>query len=797
MNAMASIRSKIGQYTHWLHGQWPAGTVEKLPSVREDGTTALEGVRVVGDLTGIPLLKFAVESGAKAVQEIVAESSFKPGGDPEVLDVAIIGAGVAGTAAAVEASKEKLNYAVFEASQPFSTIVNFPKGKPIFTYPTDMETRGDFKVDGDVKELLIENMERQRKEAGVEPRQERVEYLSRGGGHVILHIAGGTTVAAQRVIVAIGRSGNFRKLGVPGEDLDKVSNRLHDPKDFCGQQVMVVGGGDSALEAAIALASCGAHVTLSYRKKEFSRPKPDNLEKIKQLEADPAADVGVDQPTSERVTTAASARMRGDKPPGSIRLAMGTEVKEVRENEVVLKTEDGEETVENEYVFAMIGREPPLAFFRKSGIPITNERTPKFWITMALILAAFTVLYQWKKGGTWLPINELFKNLNWFPFNLGEWWNSLGGIFTDPKTIPGVLSFSVGDPGFYYSLAYTSFIVLFGVLRIRRRKTPYITRQTLSLMAFQAIPLFLLPYIFLPWMGFNGWFDGGAGKAVADALFPEVNYGTGREYWRAFGLILAWPLFIFNVFTGSPIWAWLIISFIQTFVIIPIIIYYWGKGAYCGWVCSCGAMAETLGDTQRHKMPHGPVWNKVNMIGQVFLALAMLMLLFKLCSWFLPGPVGDFFNSGFKFVEKGWWGNTAMPWGYLWFVDLLWAGILGFGLYFHFSGRVWCRFACPLAALMHIYARFSKFRIFADKKKCISCNVCTSVCHQGIDIMNFANKGLPMQDPECVRCSACVQSCPTGVLSFGRYGSEGKIVFDKVPASPVQMKEASKKEGVS
>jgi len=137
-------------------------------------------------------------------------------------------------------------------------------------------------------------------------------------------------------------------------------------------------------------------------------------------------------------------------------------------------------------------------------------------------------------------------------------------------------------------------------------------------------------------------------------------------------------------------------------------------------------------------------------------------------------------------------GGTAQPWGYVWFVDLLFAGILGVAFYFHLSGRVWCRFACPLAALMHIYARFGKFRIFADKKKCISCNVCTSVCHQGIDIMNFANKGEPMQDPECVRCSACVQQCPTGVLQFGRVGKEGNPILDALPASPVQLRETPK-----
>ena len=92
---------------------------------------------------------------------------------------------------------------------------------------------------------------------------------------------------------------------------------------------------------------------------------------------------------------------------------------------------------------------------------------------------------------------------------------------------------------------------------------------------------------------------------------------------------------------------------------------------------------------------------------------------------------------------------------------------------------------------MHIYARFTKFRIFADKKKCISCNVCTSVCHQGIDIMSFANKGLPMEDPECVRCSACVQSCPTGTLQFGRLGRDGAPIYDGVPASPVLMSEGA------
>ncbi len=91
---------------------------------------------------------------------------------------------------------------------------------------------------------------------------------------------------------------------------------------------------------------------------------------------------------------------------------------------------------------------------------------------------------------------------------------------------------------------------------------------------------------------------------------------------------------------------------------------------------------------------------------------------------------------------------------------------------------------------MHIYIRFSTFRIFAEKKKCISCNICTSVWHQGIDIMSFANEGLPMEDPQCVCCSACIQSCPTSVLQFGRYGAGDEVIYDRLPASLVEMTEA-------
>jgi NosR/NirI family transcriptional regulator, nitrous oxide reductase regulator len=770
MTSLLNPFSLLQRYVHWLHSQWPAGTVEKLPQVNQDGTTTLPGVRVVGDLTGIPLLKFAVDSGARAVQAIVQEANFKKsaslapdhGGKPASLDLAIIGAGVAGIAAAIEAKKQGLHFKVFEASQPFSTIVNFPKGKPIYTYPTDLKPEGAFHVSAPTKESLLEEMESQRMAADLPMQTLHVEKLSCSKGLIHLHSPDlNAPIQARRVIIAIGRSGNYRKLGCLGEELPKVSNRLHDPQDACGKNVLVVGGGDSALETAIALASCGARVTLSYRKKEFSRPKPENISRLNDLQRQ-----------------------------GSLHLVMESSVQSITETEVTLITNTKKETIiPNDAVFTLIGREAPLDFFRRSGIPIHGEWRTSTYAAFTAFFLFCTFLYCWKAGH---PLNNLFKMNHWFPYNVGPWLESIFSLASDPSSWLGTLKISMGEGGFYYTLAYTVCIFIFGWKRIQRRKTPYITLQTSTLGAVQLLPLFILPYFLLPYLGHNGAFDSGAGKWFADEFFPSNNYGHGREYWRSFGFILAWPLFIWNVFTSKPMWGWLAVSLFQTFVIIPLIVWRWGKGAYCGWICSCGALAETLGDTQRQKMPHGPFWNRLNMIGQVILGAALLLLALRVAGWLGWKEASIFFNNalnGWK-VFGGWVGLN-----YYFIVDIFLAGIVGVGMYFWFSGRVWCRFACPLAALMHLYARFSRFRIFPEKSKCISCNVCTSVCHQGIDVMNFANKGKPMEDPECVRCSACVQSCPTGVLSFGRYADPGntRILLDGLAASPVQMAEIKTK----
>src|SRR5207249_1639874 len=140
----------------------------------------------------------------------------------------------------------------------------------------------------------------------------------------------------------------------------------------------------------------------------------------------------------------------------------------------------------------------------------------------------------------------------------------------------------LGTPSFYYTLAYCACVVGFGVRRIRRRRTPYVTVQTLVLMFVQCMPLFILPEIILPWMGRNGWFEHERPlRWIADQLFESYDGSLGHEraYWRSYGFILAFPLNVYNVFTEHPMGLWLGISFLQTCVVIPLIIWRWGKGA--------------------------------------------------------------------------------------------------------------------------------------------------------------------------------------------------------------------------
>ena len=751
-------------YFGWLQKDNPSGTIELLPKLTDRFETSVPGLYCIGDLTGVPLIKLAAESGSRFMEQLSAEQTFaaerkRKAGD--VYDLIIIGAGPSGVSAGIRALELGYKHLIVESSRAFNTINNFPTGKPIYVTPAGPVQSPLTFTDGS-KETLIAQLHASM----------ALKNLPLHEGEMVKSIAGSssrfsvetsaTTYKALRVVIAIGRTGATRSLGVPGERLPKVFSRLIDPGLHHGQDILVVGGGDSAVEAAVALAKSRNRVTLSYRESSLGRPKERTLRSFNDL-----VQAGAITPLFESL------------------------VKEIREADVLISTKRGDTVIPNAVVFVLIGSAPPVGFLKKAGVRLQGEYGLPDKVALAAFISFAMMLYFGKKA----PITAVFGLGDFLrlPLMLGgfAWPQRIDGIaawlgfvcFTITGLALAIYSvrknarnatgfwngfkfgyyFSIsvfvwylylaykilaqhpllGDMGDWYTALYSLTIVIFGVRRIYVGRTGYIARQTMTLMAFQVLPLFIVPLFVLPYMGMHhllpAW--------VMETVFP------GQSYWRAYGFILAWPLFIYNAVTGAPTLFWLVLGFVQTFVIVPFIVYKWGKGAYCGWVCSCGAMAESLGDEYRTCALHGPAAKKAENSGQAVLWFAALVTLASLAG----GSLGSGSN------------NALEAYGLI--VDIVLAGVIGLGAYFHFSGRVWCRFFCPLAALMHIYGRFSPYRIMANKKRCISCNICTKVCHMGIDVMNFANKGIPMNDVQCVRCSACIVNCPLQVLTFGAVGS--------------------------
>jgi ferredoxin len=184
------------------------------------------------------------------------------------------------------------------------------------------------------------------------------------------------------------------------------------------------------------------------------------------------------------------------------------------------------------------------------------------------------------------------------------------------------------------------------------------------------------------------------------------------------------------------------------------------------------ALAETMGDAHRQKMPHGPVWNRLNMVGQVILAVALLLGALRTLAWIWPGSWAQRRHRG----RSQWMHPLGMQTNYYWIVDVASRASRPRHV-LHFSGRVWCRFACPLAALMHVYARLSTLPHPGRQEEVhlvqrLHLRLPPGDRHHELS----RTRACPMEDPQCVRCSACVASCPTDVLTFGRVNRSGSII---------------------
>jgi thioredoxin reductase/polyferredoxin len=753
--------------------------VDRLPVLSDKFETSVPGVYCVGDLTGIPLIKLASESGYELVEKLARDEQFGKerefSRESDVYELIIAGAGPSGVSACLRAHELGLKHLLIESSRKFNTLANFPTGKPIYVTPEQPPMKSELKFSHGTKESLLRELDADIRDRPLPIKEgEMVQRITKKPDHFQVETAK-ETYKALRVIIAIGKTGNARQLGVPGEELPKVFTRLIDPGEFSDKEILVVGGGDSAMEAAAALADTGNRVTLSYRKQYFSRPKEHNVAAF-----------------DKRVKT------------GAVSLLFSSTVKEIREKDVVLNTDDGEKTIPNDAVFGLIGTEIPVEFFKRSGIKMEGERNAAWWTYLIAMVSFFSMLYFGKSGfatDVFVGKEGLVEKILIYiaaPFTVSTHWSlkgyawysslnfmlgwlgslifiisgimSLGFMFREPSRYFGStwvrikygyiilcavlyswIHFTtlllrnagwVEEPTFWYSLLYTTTIMLFGFRRMQVKPTRYIIFQTFALMGIQLFFLFLFPFYL---------YDGVIKELFSgDSWLIREVFPQGK--WSSFGLILFWPLNMGN-FGTSTFWTWF--PFVQTFGVLLLLVLRWGKGAYCGWICSCGAMAETLGNEYRTQTPHGPGAKKLENIGQAVL-------------WFALLATALHFSS--KLAQSGSLLSDTL-WGiYKFSIDVIFAGVLGLGVYFFMGGRVWCRYGCPLAALMHIYARFSRYRIMANKKRCISCNICTKVCHMGIDVMGYANKGIPMNDVECVRCSACVVNCPMQVLTFGTVG---------------------------
>ncbi len=249
-----------------------------LPRVTPWFETNVPGVFVAGELGGMGLIRNAVEQGRQAVDQIAAR---RPRGKGEQLDVIIIGAGPAGFSASLAALEKKLRFATVEQESLGGCVFQYPRGKIVMTQPAILPIVGKVNMTLTTKEQLLEFWLDAQRRTGLEIRcNERVEAIERAGDGFLVRTAKGELRAAT-VLLSVGRRGTPRKLGVPGEDLSKVVYRLIDPAQYTGRRVLVVGGGDSALEAAASLAEAGASAALSYRGDAFQRAKTRNRERVK------------------------------------------------------------------------------------------------------------------------------------------------------------------------------------------------------------------------------------------------------------------------------------------------------------------------------------------------------------------------------------------------------------------------------------------------------------------------------------------------------------------------------------
>lgn len=313
-----------------------------IPQVKPNFETNVPGIFIAGELGGMGLIRKAVEQGRQAIGSMKALSR---GG--QELDAVIVGAGPAGIAAGLGAIQHKLKYVLLEQEDSLGgAVYHYPRNKIAMTSPVQLPLVGKVKFGEVSKETLLEFWQGVVRKAGLKIRfNERMEAIERAGGGFVVKTTRGA-YNARAVLLAVGRRGSPRKLGVPGEELPKVVYRLVDAAQYRGRRVLVVGGGDSALEAALALSEQpGTKAALSYRGTAFDRVKPKNRQRLE----------------------AAAAAKR-------IQVLLGSTVERIGAREAVLKVAGKGISLPNDAVIVCAGGVLPIDLLKQVGIEFETKR---------------------------------------------------------------------------------------------------------------------------------------------------------------------------------------------------------------------------------------------------------------------------------------------------------------------------------------------------------------------------------------------------------------------------------------
>src|SRR5260370_26180955 len=314
-----------------------------MPFLTPEYETSIKSLFIAGELGGLALIKTAINQGRACVDVIANRMAAAGGPRPAsgIYDVLIVGAGPAGISASLRAIEKKLNYVTLDEGEIGGTVAKYPRQKLVLTSPVEFPMYGKFKKTELSKEDLLTFWSQVLQRVDFKYKKgEKVGHIQKAADGIFTITTAKANYRARSVILAIGKGGSPRKLGAKGEELPKVMYRLIEADHYVHKRVLVVGGGDSAVEAAMGLAhQVGNTVTLSYRQAAFTRIKERNAKRLEEF-------------THK----------------GKLKIILNSKVLEITPDAAVLAANGSSQRIPNDYVWVFAGGDPPTAFLKKIGI---------------------------------------------------------------------------------------------------------------------------------------------------------------------------------------------------------------------------------------------------------------------------------------------------------------------------------------------------------------------------------------------------------------------------------------------